>query len=352
MRLSAYLVLALAVARLPLAAAERKFEFGLDLEGHTPPGFRSAVSGEGSQGDWRVILDELPPLLEPLTPQAQVVTRRPVLAQLAQDPTDEHFPMLIFDSETYDDFTFTTRLKNVKGRVEQMAGIAFRIQDERNFYVVRASSLGGTFRFYKMVNGQRGDPIGPEVPVSSGQWHELGIECKGNNIRCLLDGHEVIPPLSDTTFSRGKIGFWTKSDAVAYFCDANIVYTPREMPAQVLVRKMVEKYPRLLGLKVYVLGREPHTTRLVASKSAHDIGEAGGKTEESVISSGQVWLGSEKNSISVIMPLRDRNGEPVAAARVILKPRSGENEQSTISRAMPIVKEMQLQVQSLQDLVE
>ena len=115
-----------------------------------------------------------------------------MLAQLAQDPADEHFPLLIYEGETIGDFTLTTRFKTVKGVVEQMAGIAFRIQNETNYYVVRASSLGNTFRFYKVLNGQRGPLVGPEVPIPSGVWHELTVECKGNAIRCLLNGKELI----------------------------------------------------------------------------------------------------------------------------------------------------------------
>ena len=35
-----------------------------------------------------------------------------------------------------------------------------------------------------------------------------------------------MPPLNDNTFTTGKIGFRTKSDAVSYFGDTTITYTP------------------------------------------------------------------------------------------------------------------------------
>src|SRR6185295_13716227 len=99
------------------------FNFGDFPTDKAPPGFRSALAGTGKPGDWKIILDEVPPLLEPLTGKAPVVTRRAVLAQLNQDPTDERFPMLIFDGEVFSDFTLTTRFKLAGGAVEQMAGI-------------------------------------------------------------------------------------------------------------------------------------------------------------------------------------------------------------------------------------
>ncbi len=186
------------------AAAERQFDFSAFPQNQTPPGFRSAVTGNGKPGDWKVIVDEAP------TPASSPAAQAPglkqaVLAQLAQDPTDEHFPLLIFEDKIFGDFAITTRFKTVRGVTEQMAGIAFRIQNETNYYVVRASSLGNSFRFYKVVDGERSTPIGPQIPIASGLWHELSVACKGNQIRCLLNGKEVIPPLQDSSFSSGKI---------------------------------------------------------------------------------------------------------------------------------------------------
>jgi len=343
----------LAFLALPVMAAERKFDFSEVSENRTPPGFRSTVTGQGRPGDWKVIMDEVPPLLEPLTAQAPVVSKQAVLAQLAQDPTDEHFPLLIFEGETIGDFTLTTRFKTVKGVAEQMAGIAFRIQNETNYYVVRASSLGNTFRFYKVLNGQRGPLVGPEVPIPIGVWQELVVECKGNQIRCLLNGKELITATDQVNpFTNGKIGFWTKSDSVSYFANTRLVYTPHDVPAQSLVREMVKKYPRLLGLQVYVLGTDPNTSRLLASKNTNEVGRVGGKVEQDVIGQGTIYYGNEKKTVSVVMPLRDRNGDPVAAVRVTMKTFSGQTEQSAFARALPVIREMEQRVASLEDLVQ
>ena len=347
-----FLLLELAFLAWPIAAAERKFDFNEMALNRPPPGFRSTVCGEGQPGDWKVIQDEVPPLLPPLTPNAPVVTKRAVLAQLAQDTNDEHFPMLIFDGETYGDFTLTTHFKIMGGRVEQMAGIAFRIQDEKNYYVVRASSAGNTFRFYKVVNGERGKIIGPSVEIPSGVWHELSVECKGNQVRCLLNGKELIPTLTDNSFSNGKIGFWTKSDSVSYFTDTKVTYAPREVFAQALVRETCKKYPRLLGLKIYAAAGTPMELRLIASKDEKEVGQPGGNTEQDVITRGIIYYGKEKESFSVVMPLRDQNGEAMAAARLIMKSFPGQTEENAIVRAMPIVKQMQARFTSAKELTQ
>jgi hypothetical protein len=348
-----YVLWALALLVLPTMAAERKFDFSDVRENQAPPGFRSVVTGKGKPGEWRVIMDEVPPLMQPITPGAQSVSKKAVLAQLAQDPTDEHFPLLIYEGEIMDDFTLTTRFKTVKGVAEQMAGIAFRVQNATNYYVVRASSLGNNFRFYKVRNGERGPLIGPSVPVPSGVWHELTVECKGVAIRCLLDGKELITATDDVNpYLSGKFGFWTKSDSVSYFADTRLVYKRHEPPAQELVRQVLKQYPRLLGLQVYILGDDPKAPRLLASKNTNEVNRAGSKIEQDVIEHGTPYYGKENKSVSVVLPLRDRNGDPVAAVRVIMKTFAGQTEQNAFARARPVVMEMQNRFGSLQDLVQ
>lgn len=338
---------------LSAAGAEKKFDFSEVRENQTPPGFRSTITGQGKPGDWKVILDEVPPLMPRLTREASVITKQAVLAQVAEDRTDEHFPMLIFDDEVYGDFTLTTRFKTVRGTTEQMAGIAFRIQDEKNYYVVRASSLGNTFKFYRVVNGIRGVPVGPQVSIPSGVWHEMTLNCDDNKIRALLDGKELINVTDKVDpLKSGKIGFWTKSDSVSYFADTTMIYTPREPPAQAIVRDTVKKYPHLLDLKIYVAADDPKAPRLLAAKDEKDLGEAGGKPEETAIGQGAIFYGKNKGTFSVIMPLRDRNGDSIAAALIKMKSFPGQTEQNALARAQPIVREMQDHVQTLQDLVE
>lgn len=334
------------------SAAEHSFDFGSTPAGQTPAAFRSTLTGQGKPGDWQVILDEVAPKLAPLTPGVTSNARQPVLAQLSRDTTDEHFPLLIYEDEVYGDFSFTTQFKTVRGVAEQMAGIAFRIQNETNYYVVRASSLGNTFRFYKVVDGQRGQLIGVETPIASNVWHELKVECKGNEIRCSLNGNQLIPTITDSSFTVGKLGFWTKSDSVTFFTGAKIVYTPREPPAQKLVRDIATKHSKLLDLKIFVAGSTPGSPRLLASKEGGVAENPEGKVVDDVIRQGNTYYGKGKKSVTVTMPLRDRNGDTVAAARLVMSTFPGQTEKNAIERAAPIVREIQQRIHSLEDLVE
>src|SRR5882672_2273840 len=217
----------------PVCASERFFDFAEAKLNEAPPGFRGVVGGGGKSGEWKIILDDAPSALPPTgSKKAATIYKQPVLAQLSRDRTDEHFPMLIWDEETLGDFSLSFRFKIVDGQEEQMAGIAFRLQDEKNYYYIRASALGGTFNFFKIVEGVRSAPIGVKVNITRGLWHQMAVECKGNQIRAWLNGREMFPALGDKSFSEGKIAFWTKSDSVSYFTDLKLTYVPKVTLAQ------------------------------------------------------------------------------------------------------------------------
>jgi len=261
--------------------------------------------------------------------------------------------MLIYEEEVFGDFILATRFKIVEGVEEQMAGIAFRIQDERNYYYMRASALGGTFTFFKVVDGVRGAPIAIQVPISSGEWHELTIQCRGTKIRGTLDGKTSLPELDDNTFATGKIALWTKSDSVSYFTDLRINYKPREILAQSLVRDALKKYPRLLGLQIFAPGltNDP-TLRVVASNEPGEVGQlAPDKTDDVLAGKGFVYA-KDSRSVMVILPLHDWNGERVAAVKVLMSSFVGQTEKNAVTRATPIVKSMEARVQSVKELVQ
>jgi len=347
-----FLAFATAVISPWAQAAERHFDFSQAKLNETPPGFRSTVSGEGKPGEWKIVEDELPPTLAPANTTSSVTTRRQVLAQLSGTAADEHFPLLVFESEIFDDFTLTTRFKTVAGAVEQMAGIAFRFQDERNYYVVRASSLGNTFRFYKFVDGIRSAPVGPEIEIPKGVWHELAVECRGNQIHCLLNGKQVIPALTDSSFTEGKIGFWTKSDSVCYFADTRIVYTPRETLAIRLVRETVEKHPRLIGVNLFGRKGEQGELQVIASTDPAELDKPAGQYEQDAVARDVAYYGKEEGKAIVSLPLHDRNGDAVAAVRLTMKSFPGQTEQNAVIRAKPIAREMEKRFRAAKDLTQ
>ncbi len=345
-------LMAFLACALSLRGAEKVFDFAELKSGETPPGFRSAISGQGMPGEWKILADETLSALPPLYPNAPVVSKRLVLAQVARDKTDEHTPLLIYEQESFGDFALTTRFKLVGGEVEQMAGIAFRVQDERNYYYIRASGLGNSFYFFKIVDGLRSPPIGGKASIPSNQWHEMTIECKGTEIRALLNGKEIFPPLSDNTFSAGKIAFWTKSDSISYFAETRIIYTPRETLAQALVRESLAKYPRLQGLYIFAKTKPDAPAQVIGCHDANALGDAATPDVLDSMATGQIYQSKKAGNITVTMPLRDNNGDRIAAVKVVMKAFFGQTEGNAAGRALPIVKAMEGRIQKAKDLLD
>ncbi len=328
------------VVALSASGAELLFNFDESAGAGSLTNFHAALLGDGRPVAWQVVQDEVPSAFAPLTDKAQNTARQSVLAQTSQDLTDERFPMFVYEGEKFRDFKFTTRFKMVSGVLEQMAGVVFRFQNTSNFYVVRVSALGKNIRFYKVVDGARSDPIGPACDVAPGVWHQLAVQCEGTQITIWLDGRLVMPALGDNTFAEGKLGFWTKSDAVSYFADAAVDYKPIVPAAQALVNTVMEQQPRILGLRIYALGTN-NTTRIIASKDPAEVGQPGTDSELAAIREGTTSFGREKDTVLVTMPLHDRNGEYIAAVRFKLKSFFGETQNNAVNRAMLLLKLMQ-----------
>lgn len=332
--------------------AEIKIDFGDFPPGQSPTNFHSALAGGGKPGEWKIVMDDVPSAFAPLSGRSPIFNRHAVLAQTSEDATDERFPMLIYDGETFKDFKVTTRFKIVSGAVEQMAGMVFRFQNESNFYVVRVSALGHNVRFYKVVDGVRSNPLGPQSDISTNTWHSLAVQCQGTQLIVWLDDRPVLPPLNDNTFAEGKIGFWTKSDAVSHFGDTVIDYTPLVPAAQTLVDNTMKELPRILGLRICTLD-DKGQPRIIASKDEKETGQPGNDAEKDAAATGAVYFGREIGAVAVTMPLCDRNGVPIASVRVELKSSFlGESQDAALTRVRVIVQEMQGQVTSRQDLME
>jgi hypothetical protein len=119
------------------------------------------------------------------------------------------------------------RFKTISGEVDASGGLAFRYKDKDNFYVVRANSLEGNVVAYKTENGKRsnigvkgkGDAYGVTADVPHQKWNTLRVIVKGNVIEIILNDKKLFEVENDTFTEAGKIGLWTKADAVTQFDD-------------------------------------------------------------------------------------------------------------------------------------
>jgi len=334
-------------------AAEKVIDFSRFKLNELPTGFRSLVTGSGKPGDWKVVLDRTVSALPPVPGRTPSMADQSVLAQLARDRIDEHFPVLVYDEETFDDFSLQTQIKMIAGVDEQMAGIAFHFQDEKNYCYIRASALGDTFSFFRVVNGELVSPVSSKYTFETNAWYKLNIECRGNEIRASINGKELLlVVIRDAPLNGGKVGFWTKSDSVSFFGQTRVTYTPRQILAQQLIEESIKRYPRVQGIKIFAAPDGKTGPRVIAGTNPTDIGRPGQEVERDVIARSAIYYGKEEDSVLVTLPLHDANGETVGAVKVIMKSFPGQTEKNAIARALPIVKGMEARVQKAADLIQ
>jgi len=180
-----------------------------------PAGFQFARTGQGDLGRWIVVSDE-----------TSFAGR--AIEQSSTDRTDYRFPLAIIDSVAAKNVDVSLKFKPVAGHVDQAGGIAVRVLDGDNYYVVRGNALEDNVRFYRVVKGRRQQIDGVNIKVTSGEWHSLGLKAHGDHFTIEFDGKTLFTT-SDTTFAGvGKIALWTKADSVTRFDQIAIEVLPQQ----------------------------------------------------------------------------------------------------------------------------
>ncbi len=139
---------------------------------------------------------------------------------------------------------------------------------------------------------------------------------------------------------------------MTYFSDTTIEYAPIVPAAQSLVNVTMQKYPRILGLRIYLPDAQGRM-RVVASNQKAEIGMAGTDAEEKAYEQGTIFYGHGKGTVAITTSLNDRNGNPIAAVRVQLKSYAlAETQDMVLDRVRIIINEMQKRVLSKEDLMQ
>jgi hypothetical protein len=189
----------------------RNFRFAKDTVGKVPPGWKAEQTNQGEPGAWQVVADESAPS-----------KTGAALAQLGSKARPL-FNICVAPDVTAKDLEAGVAFKAVQGKVDQGGGLVWRYQDANNYYVARMNPLEENYRLYKVVGGQRIQlATKEELDVPAGQWHRLSVKHVGKRIECFLNGKKVLESMDDGLPQAGKVGLWTKADALTYFDDLHV----------------------------------------------------------------------------------------------------------------------------------
>ncbi|HJV66441.1 MAG TPA: hypothetical protein VJ550_11950 [Geomonas sp.] len=195
---SLFWALAIVAAAVSVAAAA-SWNFDQQRSGLAPAGFY--VTG----GQWLVKADAS----APSTPN--------VLAQIARNSPEACNVVLIADSH-YRDLDLSVRLRPVDGQTEQGGGVVWRALDGRNYYLARYNPLSRDFVLYRVQNYGRLE-LGRAQAASLAGWRTVRVVMTGDHIEAYLDGRKYLDARDGTFPTGGRIGLWTRGDAVTYFDD-------------------------------------------------------------------------------------------------------------------------------------
>jgi hypothetical protein len=204
------LAFALFIAATPARADMINFA---GTPGSSPENFESARTGSGGPGKWIVVED------------ASAEGGRAV-EQTSTEKTDYRFPLAIYQPLSAKNVEVSLRFKPMAGAVDRAGGIAVRLKDADNYYVVRANALEDNVRFYYVVKGRRSELKSANLKVASNAWHTLALKAEGDRFTVTFDGKALYTVTDKTMAQAGRVALWTKSDSVTRFDRLDIKELP------------------------------------------------------------------------------------------------------------------------------
>ncbi len=197
-----------------IATEVQVWNFDGDQPGKTPPGFQIETLFDGRPaGDWQV------------TASDKAASSPQVFAQLQGKGAEHAYKLVLIQGTESENVDLSVKLLPIGGKADMGGGLIWRATDDRNYYLARANPLEQNIRVYRVVKGVRHMIQNFDHIIDVRHWHQLRVRMDGCNIQVSFDEHPVFK-LCDKTFNKGRIGLWTKSDAVTHFDDLQLEVMP------------------------------------------------------------------------------------------------------------------------------
>ncbi len=130
----------------------------------------------------------------------------------------KYFPLTIYQGiKSFSSGTISVKFKAISGRIDQAAGIAFNIEPNGDYLVIRANPVENNMVAFKMERGYRSVVQWiRNVPIESRKWYSLKVVIKGDRVEGYLNNKRYIS-FKFKKKIEGKIGLWSKSDSYVVF---------------------------------------------------------------------------------------------------------------------------------------
>lgn len=137
----------------------------------------------------------------------------------------EAFPIAVHTAtKDFTNGTVNVRFKLVGGVRDFTAGIMFNLKPNGEYMFVRYNTLDGNIALWRFRNGTRERVLGgeSETQLARNEWHELSMTVSGNTLSAAVNGGVLKQEFTLTEPVSGRIGLWTKREAVTVFRDYRV----------------------------------------------------------------------------------------------------------------------------------
>ena len=198
----------------PMATGPVAAAFDGDTADQPPAGFTVHTIGPGRPSQWLV----------KAVPDAP--SGKQVLMQCDNDDTNHRYPCVLSSAGRYGDVRVEVKGKGISGDRDRSFGVIARAIDEKNYYVARCNTVNENVRLYHFIDGKRTELAEWEGSAAPGVWHSIALEVKGDRLTVFFNGKKVIEHQDGTLPGAGRVGLWTKAEAVSQFDDFSATPLP------------------------------------------------------------------------------------------------------------------------------
>jgi hypothetical protein len=149
-----------------------------------------------------------------------------IAAEQSAVRTDDRYPVAISETALIKNAEINLRLKTAGGKSDQGGGVAVRLSNPRNYYLVQVDARRDRVAFSLVSNGASEEIVGVDADIASHSWHTLTVRAVGNEFTVSLDGEWVFTAFDKTLSQAGRVGLWTKSDSNTQFDQIEIAPLP------------------------------------------------------------------------------------------------------------------------------
>ena len=156
---------------------------------------------------------------------ARSIFASPVDDFIANGTAEGAFPLAVFDDvRDFSTGTIRVRFKLLGGRSDQNAGIVFGLQPGGEYLFVRYNTKDGDVALWEYSNGKRRvlahGTTKAKLPLE--RWHELAVTVSASRVTGAVNGGSLTVEHTLVAPPTGRVGLWTKRDAITVFRDFRV----------------------------------------------------------------------------------------------------------------------------------